>query len=120
MKIAINDNRKIFAIQEEFNTAFPYLKLEFYSKSHKSQGASEKEFIKHNSKTLGESRTLHEDGNITITPHMTVYNLEQNFSDIYGLGVQIFRKSGDVWSDTVETDGLTLEEQNNLGESFKK
>jgi hypothetical protein len=41
-------------------------------------------------------------------------------SDIYGLGVQIFRKSGDVWSDTVETDGLTLEEQNNLGESFKK
>lgn len=39
MKIAINDNRKIFAIQEEFNTAFPYLKLEFYSKPHKSQGA---------------------------------------------------------------------------------
>ena len=120
MKIAINDHRKIFAIQEEFNAEFPYLKLEFLSKSHKSEGAAEKEFIKSSSKTLGESRTIHEDGNITITPHMTVNNLEQNFSDIYGLGVQVFRKSGDVWSDTIQTDGLTLEEQNKLGESFKK
>lgn len=120
MKIAINDHRKIFAIQEEFNTVFPYLKLEFFSKPHQSHGASEKEFIKHNSKTLGESRTVHENGNITITPHMTVNNLEQNFQSIYGLGVQVFRKSGDVWLETIETDGLTLEEQNKLGESFKK
>lgn len=54
MKITINNHRKVFAIQEEFNTAFPYLKLEFFSKPHKSKGASEKEFIKHNSVTLGE------------------------------------------------------------------
>lgn len=120
MKIAINDHRKVFAIQEEFNTEFPYLKLEFFSKPHKSKGASEKEFIKHNSVTLAECRTMHEDGNITITPHMTVNNLEQNFGDIYGLGVQVFRKSGDAWLETIETDGLTLEEQNKLGESFKK
>ena len=115
MKIAINDHRKIFAIQEEFNSAFSNLKLEFYSKPHQSKGASEKEFIKHG-KTLGECRTIHEDGNITITPHMTVYNVEQNFRDIYGLGVQVFRKAGGVWLETTETDGMTLEEQNKLGE----
>ena len=120
MKIAINDHRKIFAIQEEFNTVFPYLKLEFFSKPHQSQGATEKEFIKHPSKTLGECRTIHEDGNITITPHMTVDNLEQNFRDIYGLGAQVFRKSGNVWLETIETDGLTLEEQNEIGEQMKK
>ena len=115
MKIAINNHRKVFAIQEEFNTSFPNLKLEFFSKPHKSEGASEKKFIKHSSVTLGECRTVNEDGNITITPHMTVNNLEQTFGDIYGLGVQVFRKSGNDWLDTIETDGSTLEEQNQLG-----
>lgn len=112
MKIAINDHRKIFAIQEEFNTAFPNLKLEFYSKSHQSTGASEKEFIKHSIKTLGECRTIHEDGNITITPNITVMNLKENFSNIYGLGVQVYKKSGTNWLETIETSGLSLEEQN--------
>ena len=72
MIITINDHRKIFAIQEEFNAGFPNLKLEFFSKPHQSNGASEKEFIKHNSKTIGECRTIHESGHITITPQMTV------------------------------------------------
>lgn len=116
MKIAINNHRKIFAIQEEFNTAFPNLKLEFYSKPHQSSGSSEKEFIKHSSKTLGECRTIHEDGNITITPNMTVINLEENFRNIYGLGVQVFKKSGNTWLETIETNGLTLDAQNKQGE----
>ena len=119
MKIAINDHRKIFAIQEEFNSVFPYLKLEFFSKPHQSQGATEKQFIKHPSKLLGECRTVNNDGYITITPHMTVDSLEQNFRDIYGLGVQVFRKSGNLWLETIDTDGLTLEEQNTIGEEFK-
>lgn len=112
MKITINDHRKIFAIQEEFNTAFPNLKLEFYVKPHQSGGSSEKEFIKHSSKTLGECRTIHEDGNITITPNMTVMNLEENFRNIYGLGVQVLKKAGNAWIETTETSGLTLEEEN--------
>lgn len=112
MKITINDHRKIFAIQEEFNTTFPNLKLEFYAKPHKAGGSSEKEFIKRSSKTLGECRTIHEDGNITITPNMTIMNLEENFRNIYGLGVQVFKKSGNTWLETTETNGLTLEEEN--------
>ena len=70
MKIAINDHRKIFAIQEEFNTTFPYLKLEFFSKPHKLGGASPRALVKHNSVTLGECRTIHHKGDITIVPEM--------------------------------------------------
>ena len=120
MKITINDRRKIFAIQEEFNTVFPYLKLEFFSKPHKLGGASAKKLSKHNSKTLGECRAVHNKGQITITPGMTVWDLEQSFSDIYGLGVQIFRKSGKVWLETTVTDRWTLEEQNFQGEALSK
>ena len=120
MKITINDNRKIFAIQEEFCKVFPYLKLEFFSKPHSAGGGSSKKSVKHNSKTLGECRTIHNKGNITITPGMTVSGLEQNFEDVYGLGVQIFRKSGKVWLETTITDGWTLEHQNSEGEALSK
>jgi len=54
MQIIINDHRKIFAIQEEFNTAFPYLKIEFFSKPHSPGGASARKLMKTNSKTLVE------------------------------------------------------------------
>ena len=120
MKITINDNRKISAIQEEFNTEFPYLKIEFFSKPHKQGGASPKKLIKHANKTLGECRTIHSKGHISITPKMTVVELEQRFGDVYGLGVQVFIKSGKVWLETTVTDGWTLEEQNSQGESLSK
>ncbi|TAL63294.1 MAG: hypothetical protein EPN85_00565 [Bacteroidetes bacterium] len=116
MKIQINDKRKIFAIQEEFGKTFPYLKIEFFAKPHRVGGASSKKIMKHPSKTLGECRTIHSDGIITITSGMTVADLEQNFRDIYGLSVQVFRKSGQAWLETTVTDGWTLEKQNQQGE----
>jgi hypothetical protein len=120
MKLAINDKRKIFAIQDEFNALFPYLKLEFFAKPHKPGGASAKKLMKSNSKTLGECRTIHSDGKITITAEMTVSDLEQSFSDVYGLGVQVFRQSGKVWLETTVTDHWTLDEQNRQGEALSK
>ena len=120
MKITINDRRKIFVIQEEFNTVFPYLKLEFFSTSHKLGAKSEQQCMKYNSQTLGECRTVHNEGEITITPNLTVADLEQRFSNIYGLGVQVFRKSGKIWLETTVTDGWTLEEQNRQGEALSK
>ncbi|PBQ33714.1 hypothetical protein CNR22_18650 [Sphingobacteriaceae bacterium] len=120
MKIAINDKRKIFAIQESFTETFPYLKLEFFAKPHKVGGPSPKNLMNHPSKTLGECRTIHEGGTITITGTMTVAELEQRFADVYGLSVQVFRRSGNMWLETTVTDGWTLDQQNAEGESFNK
>lgn len=118
MKITINDKRKIFAIQESFSRAFPYLKLEFFAKPHTPGGASSKKIIKHHSKTIGDCRTIHKNGSISITGSMTVGDLEQRFLDLYGLGVQVFRKSGKVWLETTVTDSWTLDSQNQEGESL--
>ena len=120
MKIAINDRRKISAIQNDFNEMFPYLRLEFFSKPHEAGGASPKKYMTHPSKTLGECRTIHKSGSILITPGMTVCKLEQNFREMYGLSVQVFRKSGKAWLETTVTDGWTLEEQNSQGEDLSK
>lgn len=118
MKITINDNRKIFAVQEAFTKSFPYLKLEFFAKPHKPGGASSKKLIKHHDKTLGDCRTIHKTGTINITANMTVGELEQHFADVFGLGVQVFRKSGKLWLETTVTDNWTLERQNKEGESL--
>ncbi|MDP1803322.1 MAG: hypothetical protein Q8L81_18310 [Bacteroidota bacterium] len=120
MKILINDKRKIQAIQKDFNKQFPYLKLEFFSKPHAVGGGTHKKLMKIPSKTLGECRTIHDSGTLTITPQMTVADLEQSFSNVYGLSVQVFRKSGKVWLETTVTDKWTLEVQNNQGESLSK
>jgi len=120
MKIAINDRRKISAIQNDFNEMFPYLRLEFFSKPHDARGSTPKKFMTHPSKTLGECRTKHTSGSIFITPLLTVSKLEENFRDMYGLFVQVFRRSGKAWLETSVTDSWTLEEQNSQGEDLSK
>ena len=96
MEITISDQRKIFAVQNEFSVLFPFLKLEFYSKPHKRGGAPSSKPIKHISKTIAECRTVHSSGNITIHPQLTTGELEQHFMDVFGLTTHVFRKAGDV------------------------
>jgi hypothetical protein len=120
MKLKINDTRKIFSIQKEFNASYPFLKLEFFSKPHRSAGPSSKKYIKSNSLSLAECRTVNKNGTITVSPNMTVYELEQHFQDVFGLNVQVFRKSGKVWLETTVTDNWTLEKQNAEGEELSK
>jgi len=120
MKITINDRRKIHEIQESFSEVFPYLKLEFFSKPHKPGNASPKKFMKSSSKTIGECRTVHSNGTMTILPKMQVLDLEKGFSDTFGLSVQVFRKSGNAWLEVTSTGGWTLEEENRVGEEMNK
>lgn len=118
MKITINDHRKIFAIQEEFTNAFPYLKIEFFAKAHQSGGPAAGKFVNPGATKISECRTIHNDGDITITENMSVKELERRFADVYGLAVQVFRKSGNMWLETSITSDWTLGEQNKEGENL--
>jgi hypothetical protein len=119
MKITINDRRKIQAIQESFSEMFPYLKIEFFSKPHKRGESSPKKFMKSSSKTIGECRTVHSNGTMTILPNMSVSDLVQGFSETFGLSVQVFRKSGKVWLETSATVNWTLDNENKMGEEMR-
>jgi hypothetical protein len=120
MKILINDKKKIFEIQKEFNDAFPYLQIQFFSAPHRPGGGSPKTKMLDSKKNLGDFRTKHNKGKITITAAMTVKELEQNFHEVFGLSIQVFRKSGKIWLETNVTDDWTLEEQNTEGESLSR
>jgi hypothetical protein len=115
MKITINDHRKIYALQKSFSQMFPFLKIEFFSKPPTAGGASPKKLIVSPSKTIGQCRTVHSKGTLTILSQMTVNDLEQGFNDTFGLTIRVFRKSGDTWLATTATDMWTLEKENTTG-----
>lgn len=120
MKIAINDQRSISMIQDEFNQLFPYLKLEFFSQIHETEQGSSSKFLKKNTLLLGEFRANHTSGDAELHREMKVSEVEELFKTAFGLGVQVFRKSGKIWLETIHTDDWTLEEQNKEGEELSK
>lgn len=121
MKITIDRNKQLATIQAEFNDIFPYLKLEFFSKLHGVGEASAKQNLVSSNRRLEDFIGFKNNKiELTITSAMTVKDLEQNFRNVYGLSVQVFRKSGKVWLETTVTDGWTLEEQNIQGEELSK
>lgn len=116
MKIEITDHRKIYTVQKEFMELFPFLKIEFFEKPHTSVGASGRKSISHSAKTIGSCRTNHRKGFVTITPNMTVRELQQTFSDVYGLTIQISAKAPGGWLDASVKDGWSLEKHNKAGQ----
>jgi len=120
MKLIINDQQSIEQIRNSFNKEFPFLKLEFFSKRHESGQASSLQFLIRKDVTLRECRTVNHSGEIIISPDMKVSELEQLLWTDFGLGVQVFRKSGKVWLETILTDTWTLAEQNTEGELLSK
>lgn len=115
MKLKIDDNKKISVIQKEFNEAFPYLKLEFFEHPHAKGTGSPKKQMKNPMLTLEECRKKHTAGNLIITESQSVGQVEKSFYDIFGLPVQVFRKSGKLWLETTITDDWTLKQQNDQG-----
>ena len=113
--MVITDSKKLFDIKREFSEKFPYLKLEFYAKHHKEGEGSEAKLLIDGDETIGHVRATHIEGDLSIDGHLKVGNFERMFFEKYGLNVQVFRKSGSIWLQTIKTDEWTLTEQNSRG-----
>lgn len=118
MEIKINDQLTIEEIQKRFSEHFPFLNLEFYSRMHEPGEGSAERVKLGKSLTIGAARTLENAGEISIRGNQKVSTLEQSFHEHYGLNVQVFRKSANVWIQTTTTDDWTLSEQNKKGEEM--
>jgi hypothetical protein len=118
MEIHIDDRKNLESIKSEFSARYPFLKIEFFNKAHESGlGSPKTDMITHDL-SLGEVRTKHNEGDILIKGDMKVGDLELQFETLYGIHVQIFRKSGDLWLETSATDQWTLNEQNETGQEM--
>jgi len=116
----INDSKKLKDIQTEFNKKFPYLKLEFYEGKHAEGQPSQanKQLDPH--LTIGQVRTVQTIGDLHISENMKAGTLEERFWEDYGLNVQVFRRSGNLWLQTSTTDHWTLTEQNGKGQRSER
>jgi hypothetical protein len=117
MTISLRKNRKLKEIQHEFNTIFPYLRIDFFNVLHKTEEVTSNNFIIDNEKMIGEYVKRNDVKKMSVDPKMTVSHFEQSFNPL-GIGVQVFRKSGKIWLETGATDSWSLEDQNKEGESI--
>jgi hypothetical protein len=114
MKINISNQLTIGALQKEFTSLFPYLRLAIYrpvwnqSLLHLMDELPQDIQLEDFQKTLDEIK-------FSIVPSDKVVDVEQQFKKYYKLEVQVMRHSGNAWLITDATDNYTLEEQNNLG-----
>lgn len=117
-KITIGGNKKVAALQQEFNEAFPYLKIEFFSREHERRGGSLRQEMLSPDTELGQLQKKPTAGSIMLKDSMTVSELEELFKQHFGLAVQVFRKSGRSWIETTVTDDWTLRDQNTEGQEL--
>ena len=114
MQIEINNNRKVFTIQEEFNTMFPNLKITFHEKPSKPGGKPSAKMVK-SSKSLSECRAVHNSGFVTIVPGKTSEELKHVFADTYQLLVEIYKSPESSRGDGIMVNSHgTLEELNRV------
>lgn len=106
----------IAEVQAEFNTAFPFLKLEFF-RNKKGRGES---VAIPSSLAISECYAAVEEKEVEIDENMQVSALETIFKEHLGLNVQVFRRSGNLWLQTTITDHWTLQKQNEHGREISE
>ncbi len=120
MKLHLSADIKVKTLKQEFSALFPYLKIELFRYRHSQGEASGLEQVAPDKLKLYEVTGALKEGDVSIEPSMKVSEFEQMMQDNFGLPVQVFRKAGDIWLETVQTDNLSLEKQNHLAmESVK-
>lgn len=98
MKFQINRQHLIKEVQEEFNRTYPFLKIEFLKKTTTLPNEMAEE--------------------IEVSDSMKVVELEEQLEGRFGLSVQVYRKSGNLWIETRMTRHWTLGQQNEHGEDI--
>lgn len=118
MQLKISPNSKLNDIQHEFNAHFPFLKIAFFSKSHKAfKGSNAKFLITDTDLMIQDVSNEAQEGMIFLDNDTVTHHAEHLFEEEFGLFVQIFRKSGNLWLETSLSDNLTLHEQNEKGKA---
>lgn len=102
-------------IAKVFSGYYPFLKIEFFDGPHDWHENSLKKNLLPVSKLVSEVTLLSSPVQIEVHFWNKTGTVEQMFKNKTGLNIQIFRKKNDKWIQTVGTDDLTLEEQNNIG-----
>lgn len=111
----ITGNRTIKSLKAEFHKLYPGLKIEFFKTPHSNHEGSDKESAYDEELLISDITHNLSKGNFSLDSNMRVAEVEAKIKQAYGLHVQIYRRSNDLWLQTISTDDWTLEAQNRKG-----
>ena len=111
MILYIDDHKTISDLQEKFSECFPSLKIEFYSKRHHYNESSSSEHLISPGEIIGDIRTKHDHGDMTIKSWYSAEIIERDFNEKFGLNPKIFRKENNTWIHVSPTDHLVPKEK---------
>jgi hypothetical protein len=117
MYLHIHNNRTLKELQDDFSSAFPYLRLEFFSKPHKRNAASSEKNKLNPFLQVVTIRNHHRNGAIEIKETQTAGEVEQQLQKEYELPVQIYHFTKAGWLLTDIADIATLQELNEQGKT---
>lgn len=111
MHLNISADSSLKSIQQAFNEIYPFLHIEFLQKrpGSKSLVKAEKMPSEILVKSLSDGFTT---TRVPILKSTTIAELEERLHQLLGVNIQVFRKAGSVWVETLLTDDWTLEQQN--------
>jgi hypothetical protein len=101
-------------VQEEFNRAYPYLKVEFGRTSHPPAIGMET-MLQHTDEQVRESARDILNKDARMSDNLKVSDLETALGHLFGTTTQVYRKSGNFWLETRMTRDWTLKQQNDHG-----
>ena len=113
--IDIQPDTTLNELKHAFAQHFPYLKWEFFRHSHQHHEGSHKKDMILDNPTLQKITHQIQQHHIEFHDTNSVQDIEQLIWDAFGLSVQVFRKSGNLWLETTITDQWSLAYQNEQG-----
>ncbi len=97
-------------LKKQFHSYYPHLKIEFFSEIRNQSGHNSKDQMLSNETVLSDLEGFVAT-QIEFSGDSTVAAFESMFADKAGLNVQVFRKSGNVYLETSNTDDWTLDQE---------
>ncbi len=114
MLLKIERNMTIDQVNHNLHTKFPYLKLVFFKQANNNEEDNSENRITALYTPLIDIYPNLRNALINLNGNLQVRNLETKINEITGARVQVFRRSGNVWLETLTTDNKTLADLNKI------
>jgi len=111
----ITKDKSLRQLQEEFTSIFPGLKIEFYKNAELGYEGPYNMLHYDLDTVISQFNSDLSNVKIDINEEETVAEFEEKLSKILGINAQVFRRSKELWLQTMSTDKWTLTRQNLKG-----
>lgn len=118
IQIKVDESVTLSDVQYAFAQAFPCLQIRFYHGAHAPGEGSPAGELLDVGLAISDAGCLPLDASerlLAVDPRQTISDFEKMIKDKFALNVQVFRKSGNLWLQTISTDHWTLAEADRKG-----